>query len=360
MSNNTGIITYGFGREYLKNWGLKQAMREVYQNFIDFGEYSETITRVQTRSGVVLNVTLMNKYEPETLRFLRIGNSDKNDNKNAIGKHGEGLKMAAMIFAREEIYFELTASGMLVLPKFIEDEQIGECFAFEYKQLGYDTYFYVSFDVDERMFEEFKSGILTEDNHSIIYKHETYGNIIDRSTGQIYVGGIYVCDVNGLRYAYDFKPSFVHLDRDRAVPSSFDVNWTASQILMEYQKQKPELAKAIDLNYNDYQYINQIPKSVMKNITPQIVGNEVVFIAKDKDATGKETQVVITNHSAKEILKNDSIFSKIIRKLKEAIFKGLGVYELMENFRKKYVDGNTEMEHDFDIIMQKYKDVKVE
>ena len=354
---NNGVITYGFGREYLQNWKLKEALREVYQNFMDYGDYKEEIKRVQTRNGVVLNVTLFNTYSPKDLSFLRIGNSNKGNNLQAIGKHGEGLKMAAMIFKREDMYFEINAACNLVLPVFKDIEHLGECFAFEYTQHEFNPImFIVSFDIVERIFEDFKSGILTPENHKVIYECKEYGKIIDRNEGQIYVGGIFVCAVTGLQHAYDFNPSHVHLDRDRAVPSAFDVNFSAGQILMQYMKHKDSKVKAVHLNYNDYQYVHTLPSHIKENITPTIVGKDVVFVATDKDeATGKETQVIISNHSVKEAIKKDSFFTKVIRKLKETLLKGLGVYELMEQFRAKHLAGYPEMEQDFDIIMQKYQ-----
>ena len=350
MSN---VIQYGFGREYLKNWGLKEALREVYQNFLDFGTYHEDVKRVQTRQGVILNVTLFNLYKPETLKFLKIGASDKGDNLNAIGKHGEGLKMAAMIFNRNDLYFEIQAASNLVLPTFMEFEHLGECFAFTYEPVKDIGVFQVSFDIEERLFEDFKSGILQADNHKVIFQHEEYGQLIDRAAGQIYVGGVYVCTVNGFKNSFNLLPRHVHLDRDRSMPRAFDVNWSTGQILGEYGRVKDY--QATDLNYREYEYVTHIPKTVVEQITPKIVGNNIQFVTK----TAEGVDVVITNDNAVNKLKEHSFFSKVLRKLREVIFKTLGVYELMEQFREKYVAGRgAEMEQEFDIIMQKYTNEK--
>ena len=34
-----GIIYYGIGLEYLSNWTINHALREIYQNFLDYGDY---------------------------------------------------------------------------------------------------------------------------------------------------------------------------------------------------------------------------------------------------------------------------------------------------------------------------------
>ena len=94
------IIHYGIGKDYLPNWGLPQALREIYQNFIDYGEYDAK----SVKYGENVVVTITNDYKPETLEFLRIGMSNKGGNINAIGKHGEGLKMALLVMARMDMF----------------------------------------------------------------------------------------------------------------------------------------------------------------------------------------------------------------------------------------------------------------
>ena len=33
------IIKYGIGFDYLPKWGIKEALREIYQNFNDYGAF---------------------------------------------------------------------------------------------------------------------------------------------------------------------------------------------------------------------------------------------------------------------------------------------------------------------------------
>src|SRR6185503_8485894 len=107
LNKNSGIIHYGFGKDYLPKWGLQQALREIYQNFLDYGDYEEEIQYVDedvTHDTQRLIITIKNGWNPESLDYLRIGNSNKGGNTNAIGKHGEGLKMAFLILLREGMY----------------------------------------------------------------------------------------------------------------------------------------------------------------------------------------------------------------------------------------------------------------
>ena len=123
-------IHYGFGKEYLSKWGIREALREIFQNFMDYGEYTTDLMLFSTEENVV-KIRLTNDYSPEKLEFLRIGNSVKK-NKEAIGKHGEGLKMAFLIFLRENLNMELYTSKYKITPRFEKDENVGELFVLDY------------------------------------------------------------------------------------------------------------------------------------------------------------------------------------------------------------------------------------
>jgi hypothetical protein len=56
-----GKIEYGFGREYLSSWTLKEALREVFQNYIDYGDYDISIGNVDEDNNSV-TVRVANDY----------------------------------------------------------------------------------------------------------------------------------------------------------------------------------------------------------------------------------------------------------------------------------------------------------
>src|SRR5690606_1382877 len=93
----TKKIHYGFGLDYLKDWGIEQALREIYQSFLDYAAFREKV-KPHARKSNIVEVTISNDWKPENLTFLRIGKSVKQE--GAIGKHGEGIKMAFMILYR--------------------------------------------------------------------------------------------------------------------------------------------------------------------------------------------------------------------------------------------------------------------
>ena len=335
-------IFYGFGRDYLKNWGVNEALREIYQNFLDYGDYEENNNHGNSETdGDLMYVDITNAWEPEGLDFLRIGNSNKN-NPDAIGKHGEGLKLAFLILLREGYSSEIITPKFKVRPAFYSDKEIGECFCFEYEEHGLNGHPYqVRFTCDAGKFNAFKNNIVMPSD--IVFDDNYYGSVVNKPSGNIYSGRLFVCHQENVGKAYNIKPHHLPLDRDRQVPKSLDVSWSTSKINSAYGKWS-----AKDMSCSDTAYVDEVPEEVKKNIEPKIVGNSVQFTIKDE----KGEDQVITNSSVNEALKRDSFFTSAIKRLKMYLAKKLGLYELLVEFKKKHVH-SADAIADFDVILER-------
>ncbi len=332
-------IYYGFGKDYLPNWGLQQALREIYQNFLDYGDYSESVTT----EGDISTVSLVNDWKPTSLDFLRIGNSRK-EGTNAIGKHGEGIKMAFFILERERFKSAIFTDKYVIHPEFYNDQEIGECFCLVYEEHEtVDKKFTVKFDCPTNVFIQFKNNLIIEND--ILFSHE-YGDIVDKDKGNIYAGGLFVVKVDNMNNAYNIKPRYLPLDRDRSVPRSFDVSYYSSKINSAHG----QLISLKTLSHTDNLYIDDIPVPVKEKIQPKIIGNTVEFTYQDEDGEDK----VITNDNAKELLKRDNFFAAAVKKLKVFIAKQLGLYDLLLEFKEKHVH-STDAIADFELILERVK-----
>lgn len=341
MSN---IIHYGFGFDYLKDWGINQALREIYQNFLDYGHYKESVKHVKQGSNLV-EVTLTNDWQNENLDFLRIGNSRKKE--GSIGKHGEGVKMAFMILLRSGYKSRIVTNKNVVVPSTYTDTEIGDCFCFKYLPIkSKSNNFIIQFECDRDVFIKFREGIIKEED--IEYTDRTYGDIVRKDRGRIYSGGLFVAELDNLSRAYNIRPEHLNLDRDRSVPRSFDVNWSASKILDSYDKWN-----FVDETYSDTQFVSRVPDSIKQEVKPIIVGSSVEFVRKDE----KGEEVVITNPTIKEVLKKDNFFHSAIKKLKSFVAKQLGLYDMLMEFREKHVHTH-EAKVDFDLILERVKSEK--
>ena len=343
------LISYGIGESYLKDWGYNEALREIYQNFIDYGAYSERV--IQLHNNRVL-VSLANDYVPESLEFLQIGKSIK-DNDNAIGKHGEGLKMAFLVFLRNNSHIKIQYQKALIKPIWIE-QLIGKTLGIQFyisKQTQLN--FTISFICPVEIFESFRQNIIqTED---IIFKSNYHGSIVNKPVGNLYSGGLFVTNLKNLKKSYDISPKLLSLDRDRRIPSSFEVSYHTSKINEDLLKKETDEAELnfVDQNFDDHAYISYVPKTQLEQIKVKEVLGKVEYVAEVVNPDTKEKEeVVINNNSIKQYLNNQSIFSTAINKLKNYIASKLGIKELLIDFRNKYCYSD-EAKQDFDRILNK-------
>ena len=329
-------IHYGFGKEYLKSWGIKEALREIYQNFLDYGAYDEISFDTEDKCYV----SLTNKWTPDSLDFLRIGNTLKG-NINAIGKHGEGLKMAFLILLREGLESKIITPKFTVYPEFYVDKEIGECFSLVYveNKIQLDE-FTVEFSCSHEDYKSFKDNLILKSD--VIFTDNYYGEIVNKKNGNIYSGGLYVCHVENVSRAYNINPNHLPLDRDRQVPQSFDVSWATSKILNAHGKWTTK-----DISMSDVLYVDKVPQEIKKDFKPKMVGNQIQFTHK---VNGKD--VVVSNSNVVDALRKDSFFEAAIRKLKMFIAKQLGLYDLLVEFKAKHVH-SAEATIDFEIILER-------
>lgn len=339
---------YGIGENYLKDWGIKHGLREIYQNFMDYGEFQEEIT-IKKANKVLVSIS--NDFIPQNFNFLQIGESKK-DSPSARGKHGEGLKMAMLIFLRSSLFFSIKTKKDLILPYWSESF-VGKTLAIKFKRTKNLNKFTVSFICDIDIFNDFRNNIITEKD--IIFKDNYHGAIVDKAQGNLYSGGLFVTNLNNLKKAYDLSPDRLSLDRDRRIPSSFEVSYHTSKINEALLRQEEETAKInfVDQNYDDHAHINYVPIKQLSTIKPKEILGKIEFVATEiNPETKEEEEVIINNSSIKQYLSNQSIFKTTINKIKNFIASKLGLKDLLLNFRDKYCI-TSEAKADFDVILDR-------
>ena len=256
---------------YVPDWGVTEAFRELFQNALD-----NEITNPENKMEWKYNkdsetLTISNKTSVLQAETLLLGSSTKANDKYTIGKHGEGYKIAFMVLLRNNkkinVYnygnretweVKLVKSkrynGQLLTTVFVEKEAIwhkvpNNNLTIEVSGISQDEY----------------NEIVTKNLHlraNTIKKFQMPGRgdiiLTESERGNIYVKGLYVTNIKGLEYGYDFEPSVLGLDRDRKLVDSFNVSWEAS-ILWQNASDKDnkmrekavELIKneALDVNY---------------------------------------------------------------------------------------------------------------
>ena len=337
------MIKYGMSLDYLPDWGIQEALREIYQNFQDFGEFDKNIIK----KGAYKELVLKNGFKPDSLEFLKIGCSGKRNNSNTVGEHGEGLKMAMMVLLREECPIEIKTPKFTLTPTTYDDPDLGECFAInkDLEQSWMDIPFTVSCTVPgNELFKYEEKQLKKEDILHSCY----YGQLLKDKPGQVFVGGIYVCTEQDLKYGYNFKPEYVSLDRDRKVPKAWDVNWYAARILESYKQITED-----DLTRRDCQEIHTIPTSLQKKFEPTLTkSGDVIFQTKKGTVANRDL-------SKNLLARPDN--QKKVQKLRYSLTKKRVPHTILQEFLDNYITlMNQDMKIDFAVLIDKAKQWKID
>lgn len=226
------VIELSLSRNYVCNWGLWEAVREILQNgqdsekdnhplHIDYREADECL--VISNDDVTLDMS-----------SLVLGNGTKQDNIEAIGKYGEGYKLALLVLLRLDKHVEIHTGNEVWVPKFVNSKTFDtEVLAIERRIIeGTPDKERITFVIDNITISEFRKLRL----YGIRIAKETgwytgktveseYGQILlsDEYRGRFYVEGLYIQTDKNFKYGYSFKNEVVDLDRDRKAINYYDL-----------------------------------------------------------------------------------------------------------------------------------------
>lgn len=235
--------------DYVNNWGVQEALRELFQNAIDWGNWSWYI-----KDGELCitshNAELSN-------RTLLLGHSEKKA--GAIGKFGEGYKLAMLVLCRLGYSCWIENVDQLWTPKLINSRTYGcRQLVFDVSQLErpYPTNSLVF--VVHGLSTDDISGLMDRNLHvkpaPVLHKVEAGKILSDSQAGCMYVGGLFVCSLPEFKHGYDFEPAAIQLDRDRRMLRGFDVAWLTSKMWLEANDVK-YVASMVKEEHEDVHYV---------------------------------------------------------------------------------------------------------
>lgn len=311
---------------YVPNWGVVEAVREIFQNAVDNEiENPENKMSWNFENDVL---TISNKTSLLEARSLLLGESSKRDNKETIGQHGEGYKIAFMVLlrnnkkitvfnygAREVWEVRLVKSkkycGELLTTVFVDKQTAWKKVPNNDLSIVIEGITIGEFDtiVDKNL--TLQKEIMPENFTEQWVFTGNKGNRILLSpseSGNIYVKGLFVCKNEKLKYGYDFLPSVIKLDRDRRLVDTFYLFWEASVLWQEAVAKGDETLKErfLDLYNNktgDVQYV----KDITTYINP--VAN---LVAESFYKENGEDAVPVTSNSEYEIIKKNGIGTPVV------------------------------------------------
>lgn len=254
------IIPLSLAPDYCPDWNVATALREIIANAIDtqhpweiIDEHEWLYRTIHSKGRIPLSALLM-------------GNSNKDS--NAIGRFGEGLKVAALTFVREQ--------HNLTIRQYIGDTcvekwwfYIGHNETFGHPTLQVERTIYCTYAHEEvtdvwiqieaptneafnALFYNIDSILVPEEEFKEAAFLEceafTVSTFKQASECQLYVSGLHIRNMPNMAWSYNFAPSHIELNRDR---NHVDV-WQLSRKICESFEQAmhtPIAEKLGDLIY---------------------------------------------------------------------------------------------------------------
>lgn len=202
------IIDYNLSRDYCSDWGAIEALREIVQNALDSGN-NYVCKLLPDR------VDVLSQGQELTPEVFSMGVSRKSD--NAIGKYGEGFKLAMLVLTRMGLEPVIYTGSYEVRGLFKKHEFTGvDTFCLKLEALSKTRPKTVLFTckLPDINLSELKTK-LTPFSEKPLSKVRDKLEVLPTRPGMIYVNGLFVCKCKDLSLGYNFAPNYIELNRDR-------------------------------------------------------------------------------------------------------------------------------------------------
>lgn len=274
-------------RDYVRHWGMTEAVRELIQNALDSDspfEYAFTES-----DGGLFELALTSRFASLSPRTLVLGATSKAGQVGKIGSFGEGYKLALLVLTRCGYPVAVHNGDKVWRPAFVHSASFGS----EVLAIGETT--------AERPAEgvEFVIGRLTEGDVEKIREScllmqppmadvigTVRGHILPGKPGKLYVGGLLVCHTK-LYFGYDIRPEYLALERDRQTVSDFDLKWLVKDMWFNTARwdQIAELMEkeVPDLEYAEHGCPELLANACAKKFMRENPGAVAVTSQKERD-----------------------------------------------------------------------------
>ena len=239
------IYELPINKEYVRHWGMNEAIRELIQNAIDSEspfEWTFTNDRLRIRSK-------HSKLEPAT---LLLGTTTKAEDGSKIGSFGEGYKIAMLVLTRAGYKVVIHNGDVTWSPEFRLNKKFGAETLHIIETQGSSSNQGVTFEVNgltHSDIEEIKESCLWMQDTIGEFKSTYYGDILIEQPGKLYVGGLFICKTE-MDYGYDVKPEYLKLERDRQTVDSFDLRILTKDMWFETEEYD-KIAKLMEDDIHD-------------------------------------------------------------------------------------------------------------
>ena len=245
---------------YVINWGVKEAIRELLQNAIDEDKVGHSKEIEYDQDSQNLRITNIGSRLHSS--SLVLGCSHKQDVEGLVGKFGEGYKLALVVLLREGFTVRIFNQNELWVPCFKTSKQFGtqvlsidieECennsgVTFEIEGIDLNLY--------NTLLEYFPC---INDDYGKVVSSDNGDILLDKKfKGKMFVEGLYIQSDDNFKYGYNFSADVVDLDRDRKAINYYELRKLTAASVITAEECSPELFRAISASYTDIRDITEV------------------------------------------------------------------------------------------------------
>ena len=318
---------------YVHTWNIEEAVREIMQNAID----SETDGNKLTISYGGGTLRIQNVGCNLEISSLVLGNSGKHDTTKYIGTYGEGFKLALIVLLRNNLDVTIYTNNQRWKPEFRKSNKFKiETLHIDVEN-GFDGYKdTIIFEIKGLEVSDFE--IIRDKSLAMMKKmgfnigeiiETDYGDILleKRYKGMMFVNGLYVQEDSSFAYGYDFKPEYLHLDRDRKAINYYKMRELTARAITS-QNNVQLVSTAISRSYTDVRDIVEY----MDNVTQEFKTNFANHFIKEHNLD-EETFVGLKKEV--EVAKKEKAFVTDSIAIAELVNSGLGKTEEYKEIKKR-------------------------
>lgn len=251
---------------YVCNWELKEAIRELLQNAIDGENCGHKKSIKYNEEEEILYI--VNENTKLSKSSLVLGCSSKDSIDGMIGKFGEGYKLALIVLLRKGFKVKIINADEEWTPQFAVSKKfdtqvltinIKSLSTDKDKCIGTDLCFAIS-SVNKQLYNELlKYFPCMDDNYGETLKTDNGEILFDkRFAGRMFVEGLYIQEDKNFKYGYNFNSDVVDLDRDRKAINYYELRRLTAASVVTAETCCPELFKAISDSYTDVKDITDV------------------------------------------------------------------------------------------------------
>ena len=296
---------------YVSNWGVKEAIREILQNAIDAEKCG--CEKQINYNEELHNLYITTKGTTLPISSLVLGCSSKTNEDNMIGKFGEGYKLALVVLLRNghqvsiangENYWDISFEySDIYKTEVLCVGTLNKCLVQEIPSIVFCIT-----NIDQDLYNEFLQYFpcINEDYGETV--ESAYGSILldKRFKGKMYVEGLYIQSDNNFDYGYNFNADVVDLDRDRKAINYYELRRLTAASVVSAETCSPELFKAISDSCVDIKDITDVLDDASEEFLQEY--RDMLYASK-----GLEENTLVATESVMRQLRQMDIDTPVVK-----------------------------------------------